>query len=69
MAILERGIMMQDLMTVKDLQDYLGVGRAKAYELVNVPDFPVLRIGRSIRIPKDLLEEWIIENTGGNLSD
>jgi len=49
-------------MTVKDLQDYLGVGRAKAYELVNAPDFPVLRIGRSIRIPKNLLEEWIIKN-------
>lgn len=52
-----------ELMTVKELQDYLGIGRAKAYELVNEPGFPVLRIGRSIRIPKDLLEEWIVEKT------
>lgn len=52
-----------ELMTVKELQDYLGIGRAKAYELVNEPGFPVLRIGRSIRIPKDLLKEWIIKKT------
>lgn len=54
-----------ELMTVKELQDYLGIGRAKAYELVNEPGFPVLRIGRSIRIPKDLLEEWIVERSNG----
>ncbi|HHY14246.1 MAG TPA: helix-turn-helix domain-containing protein [Thermoanaerobacterales bacterium] len=52
---------MNKLMTVKELQDYLGIGRCKAYELVNEPDFPILRIGRSIRVPKEQLEEWIVE--------
>ena len=54
-----KGIVMNKLLTVKELQDYLGIGRSKAYELVNEPNFPTLRIGRSIRIPKDQLEEWI----------
>ncbi len=51
-------------MTVKELQEYLKIGRSKAYELVNKPDFPALRIGSNIRIPRDLLEEWILENVG-----
>lgn len=65
---MERGEDMNELLTVKELQDYLGVGRSKAYEIVNAPDFPVLRIGRNIRVPKDLLEEWIIENVKGELN-
>ena len=40
---------MKELLTVKDLQKYLGISRYKAYELVNMPDFPALRIGKSIR--------------------
>lgn len=44
------------MLTVDDLRAYLRIGRAKAYELVNEPDFPALRVGRSIRIPKDQLK-------------
>lgn len=56
-----KGIVMNKLLTVKELQDYLGIGRSKAYELVNEPDFPTLRIGRNIRVPKEQLVEWIVE--------
>lgn len=52
---------MSDLLTIKELQDYLKISRSKAYELVNEPEFPTLRIGKNIRIPKDQLEEWILE--------
>lgn len=58
-----KGIVMNKLLTVKELQDYLGIGRSKAYEVVNEPRFPALRIGSNIRIPKDLLEEWILEKS------
>ncbi len=56
---------MSELLTVDDLRVYLRIGRAKAYELVNEPDFPALRVGRSIRIPKDQLKSWITKNVGG----
>lgn len=51
-----------EVLTVKELQPYLQISRTKAYQLVNTPSFPVLRIGKSIRIPKDQLDEWIREN-------
>ncbi len=56
---------MSELLTVDDLRAYLRIGRAKAYELVNEPDFPALRVGRSIRIPKDQLKLWVARNVGG----
>lgn len=53
---------MNELLTVQDLQKLLKISRSKAYELANTPDFPTLRIGKVIRIPKDQLQEWIKEN-------
>ena len=51
------------LLTVDDLRGLLGLGRRQCYELVSRSDFPVLRFGRSIRIPREALEHWIKENT------
>lgn len=36
-----------------------GIGRDRLYELTRRADFPALRFGRSIRIPRRLFEEWI----------
>lgn len=36
-----------------------GIGRDRLYELTRRPDFPALRLGRSIRIPRRAFEEWI----------
>jgi excisionase family DNA binding protein len=36
----------------------LGVGRTKLYELLNSADFPVVRIGRCVRVPVDDLKLW-----------
>lgn len=54
-------------MTVKELQEYLGVGRVKAYELVNSSGFPTVRIGRKILVSRDGLEKWI--EKGGTVQD
>lgn len=53
---------MAELLTIEELQKYLQISRSKAYELANTNDFPVLRIGRAIRIPRDRLEEWVKKN-------
>ena len=50
-------------LTVHELREYLGIGRATAYELVNSEDFPSFRIGRKILINVDALQEWIDQNT------
>ncbi len=46
-------------LTVKDLQKKLNISRTKAYQLVNQPDFPKLKIGRDIRIPETRLDEFL----------
>ena len=48
-----------DVMSVGDLQSALGIGRTKAYELVNSGLFPVIRVGKSIRIPKKSLLDYV----------
>ena len=49
-------------LTVRELCEYLGIGRKTAYELVNSKDFPSFRIGKKILINTDALQEWIDQN-------
>ena len=48
-----------DVFTIKDLMDYLAIGKNKAYELVNSGEIPSFRIGRVIKIPKDAVRAYI----------
>ena len=44
-----------------DIMEILDISRTHAYDFVNEknnPPFPVLHIGRSIRIPKDSFDAW-----------
>ena len=50
-------------MSVDEMAAAVGVSRPKAYELVNSEGFPVIRIGRRIRIPVAGLERWIEEQS------
>lgn len=47
------------VLTVDDVQRLLRISRAKAYELTHISSFPVLRIGRTIRIPRDPFLVWL----------
>jgi len=48
-----------DVLTVKDLQGYLHIGRSKAYHLVKSGTIRHIRIGDTIRIPKVFLLEYL----------
>ena len=50
------------MLSVPDVAAVLGISRAGAYELVHAEDFPKLRIGSRIVVPKEELREWIHEN-------
>ncbi|MBQ2990899.1 MAG: helix-turn-helix domain-containing protein [Clostridia bacterium] len=50
-------------MNVSDLQQALGIGRNQAYDLVNRDDFPKIRVGRKILIPRDALIRWLDKQT------
>ena len=43
----------------------LGVSLSSGYELMHQPDFPVLRVGSSMVVPKEKCIQWMEEHTGG----
>lgn len=47
-----------EVMTIKELQQFLKIGRNSAYDLVNRKEFKVLRVGKSIRINKAEFLRW-----------
>ena len=51
-----------DLLTVKDIQDILHVGRSTAYSLLQSGQIRSLRIGSIYRIPKAYLTDYITKN-------
>jgi excisionase family DNA binding protein len=52
---------MREWLTLREMQEILGIGKTKAYELVAMGDIPSVRIGRSIRISRNELERWLQE--------
>ncbi len=47
------------MLSVPDVAAVLGISRAAAYELARSKDFPSLRIGTRIVVPKDRFIDWI----------
>lgn len=47
-----------DVLDVKDIKEFLNIGRVQAYELVNSGEFHVIRLNRRIKIPKKAFIEW-----------
>lgn len=43
----------------------LGIAPSSAYELMHEKDFPTLRIGNRMVVPKEKFIAWIEERTGG----
>lgn len=43
----------------------LGVSPSSGYELMHQPDFPTLRIGNRMVVPKEQFIRWVTEHTQG----
>lgn len=48
---------------VDELATTMGISRPKAYALVNSEGFPIIRVGRRIRIPVAAFEHWLDEQS------
>ena len=54
---------MPDVMDAKQIAEALQISKAGAYNLLNSPDFPTLRIGGRKLVMKADLMEWLKERT------
>lgn len=45
--------------TVHDVAEYLRLSEAKVYRLVKQQRLPVIRLGKTWRFRKDLLDDWL----------
>ena len=47
------------------LPEELGIAPSSSYELMHEKDFPALRIGNRIVVPKEAFIRWVEQHTGG----
>lgn len=52
------------MLEIIDVQNYLKIGKNKAYKLINESDFPKIQIGRKILIPEKQFEEYLNRRIG-----
>lgn len=57
---------MPDVMDAKQLAEALQISKAGAYNLLNDPDFPTLRIGGRKMVMKNELILWLKSHTNRN---
>lgn len=57
-----------DLLTVEEAATYLRIGRNNMYETIKKAGFPKIILGKriGIRIPKQALLEWVLEQYQAN---
>ena len=48
-----------DILTIPELQKVLRIGRSTAYRLIKTSELRCIRIGRSIRIPRKYVFDYI----------
>jgi excisionase family DNA binding protein len=51
------------LLTVRQVEAALQLGRTRTYELLRSGQLPMLRVGRLIRVSRVALEDWIARQT------
>jgi excisionase family DNA binding protein len=55
-------IIPKEIMDVKELSEYLGIGKSKIYQLIREKKIPASRIGRQYRFSKSVIDSWLKEN-------
>jgi excisionase family DNA binding protein len=51
------------LLRAGEVAKLLGLGRSKVFAMLAAGELPVMRIGRSVRVPRAALERWVAERT------
>ena len=62
-VIINHNVLKNEYLTVAEVKTYLNISQAKAYELTHRKDFPVCRLGGSIRVPREPFLLWVDRHT------
>ena len=55
-------IYLENLLTVKEIQERLKLGKNNTYKLINKKGFPKIIIGKKILIPEEQFEKYIMNH-------
>lgn len=58
-----------DVMSVAQMSDALGISKRTAYDLIEAKLIKIFHIGRSIKVPKISLIEYVVNAMKGSDSD
>lgn len=53
------------MLNAETVKNVLGISISSAYELMHEKDFPSIKIGNRMIVPKDKFREWIDRKSGG----
>lgn len=51
----------REVMDIRALASYLGMGKSKIYALIRLKKIPASRIGRQYRFSKEVIDQWLRE--------
>lgn len=57
--MLKRASMTDDILTIKELSDYLKVSEKTIYRMLSRAEIPAFKMGASWRFKKSKIEDWI----------
>ena len=52
---------LKEIMDVRELAGYLGIGKSKIYSLIRQKKIPASKIGRQYRFSKSVIDNWLKE--------
>ena len=55
---------MQEVMTVKQLANYLQLNELTIYKRVRLGEIPVAKVGRALRFKKNVIDKWLEIESG-----
>jgi len=53
--------MMKDIMSTKELSQYIGFSKSKIYQLIRQKKIPASKIGRQYKFSKEIIDAWLKE--------
>ena len=53
-------------LNARTVANVLGVSISSAYELMHEPDFPTLKVGSRLAVPRDAFRQWAERKAGGS---